>query len=54
MRFTRHYAGSTVCALSRGVLLTGRRVGRAAGHTNWDAPLPDATPTKGVGPFRGC
>ena len=29
VRFTRHYAGSTVCAPSRCVLMTGRHVGRA-------------------------
>ena len=29
MRFTRHYAGSTVCAPSRCVLLTGRHTGHA-------------------------
>ena len=29
MRFTQHYAGSTVCAPSRCVLMTGQHVGRA-------------------------
>jgi arylsulfatase A-like enzyme len=45
MRFTRHYAGSTVCAPSRSVLMTGRHAGHAPLRTNWDAPMPDATPT---------
>ena len=45
MRFTRHYAGSTVCAPSRTVLMTGLHSGHAALRTNWDEPLPDSVPT---------
>jgi arylsulfatase A-like enzyme len=45
MRFTRHYAGSTVCAPSRAVLLTGLHSGHAPLRTNWDAPMADAIPT---------
>ncbi len=45
LRFTRHYAGSTVCAPSRCVLLTGRHLGRAALRTNWDPPMADTVPT---------
>jgi arylsulfatase A-like enzyme len=45
MRFTRHYAGSTVCAPSRCVLLTGLHSGHAPLRTNWDAPMADSVPT---------
>jgi arylsulfatase A-like enzyme len=45
LRFTRHYAGSTVCAPSRCVLLTGLHSGHAPVRTNWDAPMADAVPT---------
>ncbi len=34
MRFTRHYAGSTVCAPSRCVLLTGKHIGHASVRGN--------------------
>ena len=34
MRFTRHYAGSTVCAPSRCVLMTGKHVGHASVRGN--------------------
>ena len=34
MRFTQFYAGSTVCAPSRGVLMTGRHVGHATVRGN--------------------
>ena len=34
MRFTRHYAGSTVCAPSRGVLLTGLHTGHTFVRAN--------------------
>ncbi|MEO7319781.1 MAG: arylsulfatase [Chthoniobacteraceae bacterium] len=34
MRFTKFYAGSTVCAPSRGVLMTGRHVGHATVRGN--------------------
>lgn len=45
MRFTRHYAGMTVCAPSRCVLMTGQHSGHAAVRTNRDAPMPDSVPT---------
>ena len=45
MRFTRHYAGMTVCSPSRCVLMTGKNSGRSAVRTNWDPPMPDATVT---------
>lgn len=38
MRFTRHYAGSTVCAPSRGVLLTGRHTGHGVIRNNRGLP----------------
>ena len=34
MRFTSHYAGATVCAPSRYVLMTGKHNGRAAIRDN--------------------
>jgi len=51
MRFTQHYAGSAVCAPSRGVLLTGRHPGHAAVRDNrelqpegqWPLPGPELT-----------
>jgi len=45
LRMTRHYAGSTVCAPSRSVLMTGRHTGHTDVRTNWDAPLPQGTTT---------
>jgi arylsulfatase A-like enzyme len=45
MRFTRHYAGSTVCAPSRCVLMTGLHTGHAPLRTNYDTPMPDSVPT---------
>ncbi len=45
MRFTRHYAGSTVCAPSRCVLMTGLHTGHAPLRTNWDEPMADTVPT---------
>jgi arylsulfatase A-like enzyme len=45
MRFTRHYAGLTVCAPSRCVLMTGKHTGHAAVRTNYDPPMSDQTPT---------
>jgi arylsulfatase A-like enzyme len=45
MRFTRHYAGSTVCAPSRCVLMTGLHGGHAPVRTNYDDPMPDAAVT---------
>ncbi len=51
MRFTDHYAGSTVCAPSRSVLLTGMHTGRTPIRGNRriaeesDQPLPHNTET---------
>ena len=51
IRFTQHYAGSTVCAPSRGVLMTGLHTGQAyikgnyAMETEGNLPLPDAQVT---------
>jgi arylsulfatase A-like enzyme len=39
MRFTRHYAGSTVCAPSRGSLMTGLHTGHAWIRGNGEVPL---------------
>ena len=51
-RFTQFYAGSTVCAPSRSVLMTGLHTGRTPVRGNrrgadlvGDAPLPDSTVT---------
>lgn len=41
MRFTRHYAGNTVCAPSRGVLMTGLHTGHGRIRGNGDWVLPD-------------
>ncbi len=45
MKFSRHYAGCTVCAPSRCVLMTGLHTGhcRVRGNGNWT--IPDADPT---------
>lgn len=51
MRFTRHYSGSTVCAPSRGALMTGLHTGHAyikgnfAMQTEGNLPIPDSTVT---------
>lgn len=45
MRFTRHYAGNTVCAPSRGVLMTGLHSGHGRIRGNGDWILPDGDPT---------
>ncbi len=39
MRFTQFYAGSTVCAPSRSVLLTGRHMGRTVVRGNSTQPI---------------
>ena len=39
MRFTQFYAGCTVCAPSRSVLLTGRHMGRTVVRGNSTAPI---------------
>ena len=36
LRFTQHYSGSTVCAPSRCVLLTGQHTGHAVVRNNWE------------------
>ena len=48
MRFTRHYAGNTVCAPSRGVLMTGLHTGhgRIRGNGDWVLPDEDLTVPK--------
>src|SRR5690554_3968876 len=51
MRFTQHYAGSTVCAPSRAVLMTGLHTGHAeirgnfAWPTEGNLPLSDESVT---------
>jgi len=51
MRFTQHYAGSTVCAPSRGVLMTGLNTahsyirGNFSYETEGNLPIPDSTLT---------
>lgn len=51
IRFTRHYAGSTVCAPSRSVLMTGLHTGHTPIRGNQEvmpegqAPLPDSVLT---------
>src|SRR6188472_2582093 len=48
MKFTRHYAGSTVCAPSRCVLMTGLHTGhcRVRGNGDWHIPDEDLTVPK--------
>ena len=41
MKFTRHYAGSTVCAPSRGTLMTGLHTGHSRIRGNGLSHLPD-------------
>jgi len=41
MKFTRHYAGSTVCAPSRCVLMTGLHTGHGRVRANGPSELPD-------------
>lgn len=51
IRFTQHYAGSSVCAPSRSVLMTGEHTGHTyvrgnyAWHTEGNVPLPENTAT---------
>lgn len=45
MKFTRHYAGGTVCAPSRCTLLTGLHNGHARVRGNGAAVVPDSDPT---------
>ncbi len=45
MKFTRHYAGCTVCAPSRCVLMTGMHTGHCAVRGNGPGLIPDDTIT---------
>lgn len=59
MRFTQHYAGSTVCAPSRCVLLTGQHTGHARIRGNGPSRLLDRDVTiahrlKSAGYATGC
>jgi arylsulfatase A-like enzyme len=45
MKFTRHYAGCTVCAPSRCVLMTGLHTGHCRVRGNGDASIPDTDAT---------
>lgn len=45
IRFTQHYAGSTVCAPSRCALLTGQHTGHASVRGNRESLIPAGTPT---------
>ncbi len=59
LRFTRHYAGMTVCSPSRCVLMTGQHSGHSVVRTNWDPPMSDSTKTiasllKSEGYATGC
>lgn len=61
MRFTQFYAGSSVCAPSRCVLLTGKHAGRVVVRGNTTAPvvIPKGQPTvatllKAAGYATGC
>jgi len=48
IRFTRHYAGSTVCAPARCVLLTGKHTGHASVRGNQPARLKPGEMTLGT------
>jgi arylsulfatase A-like enzyme len=59
MRFTQCYAGSTVCAPSRAVLMTGRHTGHVSIRGNADVPLTTneltvAQVLKSRGYLTGC
>lgn len=59
MRFTQFYAGTTVCAPSRAVLMTGRHSGHVSIRGNALVPLATNETTlaevlKGSGYFTGC
>lgn len=59
MKFTRHYSGSTVCAPSRCVLMTGLHTGHCTVRGNGAALLKDEDLTvaevlKGAGYVTGC
>ncbi len=48
MRFTQHYAGCTVCAPSRGTLMTGLHTGHGYIRSNGQVALPYDTVTVGT------
>jgi arylsulfatase A-like enzyme len=50
-RFTRHYSGAPVCAPSRGVLMTGRHLGRAEIRGNQQAKVRFPEFTEGQHPL---
>ncbi len=59
MRFTQHYAGSTVCAPSRCALMTGRHTGHCTVRGNVDVLIGPDEPTVGkalrqAGYATGC
>ena len=57
MRFTRHYSGSTVCAPSRAVLMTGLHTGNVSVRGNRTAALTEttvATVLREAGYRTGC
>ena len=59
IKFTRHYAGSTVCAPSRCVLLTGKHIGHASVRGNQGGLIGDdeitlAKMLRDVGYATGC
>lgn len=59
MKLTRHYSGSTVCAPSRCVLMTGKHTGRCAVRGNNEVLLPASETTiaqklKEAGYRTGC
>lgn len=59
IKFNRHYAGSTVCAPSRCVLLTGKHIGHASVRGNDTGIIPDEEVTlaemlKDAGYRTGC
>ena len=59
IRFTRHYAGSTVCAPSRCVLLTGKHIGHASVRGNQSGLILDEEVTiaemlRDAGYATGC
>ncbi|MGL4400356.1 MAG: arylsulfatase [Luteolibacter sp.] len=59
MKFTRHYSGSTVCAPSRGTLMTGLHTGHSRIRGNGPSYLPDtdlnvASMLKDVGYHTAC
>ena len=59
IRFTRHYAGNTVCSPSRAVLMTGLHSGHSSIRGNTAGPMLDSVTTmpkvlQGAGYHTGC